>query len=144
MACAKYRDYDGRTRVVERFAKTGAAVERALVNALTDRSTLVAAAADINGTTPATLILAQRQDEGRLAPQTLAKYRKSIDYRIVPALGGVHVCEATVGSLDAFLRALESSHVRAQCQTRARRDDETRLATPAGRKALRISRTCST
>lgn len=111
-ARAKYRDWDGRTRPVERFGKTGAAAERALKEALRDRAKPTDDISDITRDTTLTdlaaLWITKREAEGKLAQGTIDNYNEIIDTVIVPAVGAVRVGEATVGRLDAFIRAVES------------------------------------
>lgn len=108
-ARAKYRDYDGRTRPVERYGATGAAAERALVTALRDRARPGGQGVDITPDTTlgdlATMWIAKRRAEG-ITPQTITNYQGTIRVHIVPALGSVRIREATVGVLDKFLRAV--------------------------------------
>ena len=76
-ARAKYRDYDGRTRPVERYGATGAAAERALVTALRDRARPGGQGVDI---TPDTTL-------GDLATMWIAKRRaEGIELRVHPSL----------------------------------------------------------
>lgn len=118
-ARAKYRDYDGKTRRFERFGKTGAAAERALVEALRDRERRAGSPADITGDTTletlAQLWLEKRETEG-LAPGTLSGYRDLVRVHIVPGLGGVRVREATVGKLDRFLRSVPGATSSRHCR----------------------------
>ena len=117
-ARAKYRDHDGVTRVVERTGKTGAAAERALVTYLRDRArpsdgqdiTADTELVDLAAAWVATL------DDGRRTPQTVEKYRATIDKHITPALGGVRVGEASVGKLDRFLRAVDGDATAKWCR----------------------------
>jgi integrase len=108
----KVRDYDGVIREVQRVGRSKAAAEKALSEALRDRSR-IDAAADI---TPDTRIAAvaevwftdfSRQDR---SPTTVAAYRDRLDKHVVPALGNVRVRELTVGLVDRHLRAVEARH----------------------------------
>lgn len=120
-ARASYRDWDGRTRVVERFAKTGAGAERELTEALRDRSKPTDGVDDITGDTTladlADLWLAKRKAEGKLAPNSIDAYADSIRVHIKPSLGGVRVREVTVGRLDRFIRAVPGAPKSRMCRS---------------------------
>lgn len=111
-ARAKYRDWDGRTRTVERFGKTGAAAERTLVEALRDRAKPTSSVVDITRDTTladlATLWITKREADN-LAAHTISGYQRMIDKHISPAIGGLRVSEATIGRLDHFIRAIPSN-----------------------------------
>lgn len=108
-AYARFRDYDGVTRQVEKVGKTPAAAERALVEALRDRSKL-----PVEDLTPDTRLgtvadawllefAALDRAEGTrvLYGRALAHVRK--------ALGEVTLREATVPAVDRFLKAVSKS-----------------------------------
>lgn len=118
-ARAKYRDYDGVTRVVERFGKTGAAAERALVEALRDRSNAGRGDVITGDTTIADLAaawLVTVETADKLAEQSLYQYRRAVASRILPALGAVRIREAGVGLLDRFLRGIDSPSTAKRCR----------------------------
>ena len=104
VARCRFRDFDGRTRKVEAWGKTGAAAERALISALTDR-----AAPSDDELTPGTTIarLAAKWlgevDAGTLATNTRQRYREVTQDYVLPGLGSVRVREVTVGRIEAFL-----------------------------------------
>ncbi|WLP90217.1 tyrosine-type recombinase/integrase [Gordonia sp. NB41Y] len=104
-ARARYRDYDGRTRPVERFGKTGAAAERALLDALAERTPPSAGTAISRDTTLKHLATAWI-DTLDLREQSIAVYQSAIDRHITPALGDVRIREVGTGLLDAFLRTV--------------------------------------
>lgn len=117
-ARAQYRDFDGVTRPVERFGKSGAAAERALVEALRDRA---ASQGEIinRDTTIAALAkawIASRVAEDALRDQSVEQYQSAIDKHIVPALGRVRIGEIGVGLLDRFLQQIESAAVAKRCR----------------------------
>lgn len=106
-ALARFRDFDGRTRQVEAWGKTGAAAERALISAMTDRSAPTA-----DSITPETRLAAvgriwlaevARSD---LATNTRSRYSDLVKNHVVPGIGGLQVREATVGTLDRFIRTI--------------------------------------
>lgn len=118
-ARAKYRDFDGSTRLVERFGKTEAAAERALKEALRDRAKPTGTVGEITrDTTLADLakLWLEKRESDELAPNTMASYRERVRDQIVPGLGKVRVGEATVGVLDRFIRAVPSGNVARQCR----------------------------
>jgi integrase len=111
-AYTNYRDTDGVTRRVERWATTQAKATRALRVALTHRgpahrggwglspdSTLADAAA---------LYLNQvRRDN---SPGTHARYASNLTVTILPALGQLRLRECTVGRLGDFLDSLKDTY----------------------------------
>lgn len=118
-ARARYRDFDGRTRTVERFGKTGAAAERHLRDALATRA--APARGDVIDRTTtindlARLWLAGMGADGHHSDTTLGLYESAIAVHIVPALGDVRVGEVTVGLLDRFLRARKTPSVAKRCR----------------------------
>ncbi|MGC5249646.1 tyrosine-type recombinase/integrase [Gordonia sp. DT219] len=120
-ARAHYRDYDGKTRVVERFGATGAKAERALVEALSQRGRPAGSVVDITRDTRiselAELWLSKRAESGRYAAGTLEHDRELIDSVITPGVGAVRVGEASVGVLDRFVRAIRSDSRARQART---------------------------
>lgn len=120
-ARAQYRDYDGKTRVVERFGTSGAKAERALVEALSTRARPTDSVVDITRDTRladlAKLWLEKREESSKYAAGTLDNDRELIKLHITPGLGDVRVGEATVGVLDAFLRAVATDARSRQCRT---------------------------
>lgn len=106
-ARARFRDYDGNTRDVERTGKTKGAARSALTAALAERS-----APSTNEITADTAIaqLAEVWTEeihaaGR-AENTRRRYRETLDNHVLPALGGLRIREANVSRLDRFLKTI--------------------------------------
>jgi integrase len=117
VARCRFRDFDGRTRQIEAWGKTGAAAERALISALTDR----AAPSDDELTPETTLArLAAKWlaevDEGALATNTRQRYREVADDYVVAGLGSVRIREITVGRVEAFLRTIVDHHGQASAR----------------------------
>jgi integrase len=115
-----YRDYDGVTRDVERSAASKAAAERALKEALRDR-VRVGAIGDIGPETKLEQVgeawwaeYSLRQDR---SPLTLQAYRQRLDRQILPALGRIRMRELSTGTVERFLRAVESRHGAALAKT---------------------------
>ena len=104
------RDYDGKSRDIERNARTKAAAEAALKLALRDRSRI-----DANGEiTPETRIAALAEAwyvslEDR-SPNTMEAYRRRLDDFVIPSLGRLKIRELSIGVLDRHLRAVSAAH----------------------------------
>lgn len=117
VARCRFRDFDGRTRKVEAWGRTGAAAERALVSALKDR----AAPSDDELTPDTTMArLAVKWltevDAGALATNTRQRYREVAEQYVIPGLGAVRVREVTVGRVEAFLRTIGERHGQASAR----------------------------
>ncbi|MEX5637975.1 site-specific integrase [Parafrankia sp. FMc2] len=122
-ARARYRDFDGRTRLVERHAKTKGAAEQALRTALRDRARVdvgtgaISAEAKVAVLAEAWFESVQRQDR---SPNTTAAYRTRLDKSVIPGLGELRIRELTVGVVDRFLSIIAEKHGPAAAkQTRA-------------------------
>lgn len=104
------RDFDGRTRRVERHGASKAAAERALKLAFRDRAK-TQTSGDITGDTRVAL-LAEAWFAGLsgLSPVTMQAYRDRLDRQIIPGLGELRVRELTVGVLDRHLRLIATKH----------------------------------
>lgn len=106
VARARFRDDDGVTRKVEAWGKTGAAAERALLVAMTQR-----AASGGSELTPESRMsyladywLRTEVDDSKRAINTRTRYRDVVQTHVIPGVGGLLVREATVGALDRFLK----------------------------------------
>lgn len=109
-AVAYYRDSDGVTRKMQRYGKTQAAAERALVEAMKAR--LAPASEDLSRESRVRTLARKWlvETEARdLKPGTVRVYRESIDRHILPGLGEVRLAEATVPRIDRFLKSLTAS-----------------------------------
>ncbi|MCX2948130.1 tyrosine-type recombinase/integrase [Lentzea sp. NEAU-D7] len=110
-ATTKYRDYDGKTRPVERWGKTKSAAERSLKKALAERK----------GPSGSSLTRESRfkealdqwftkfqalADAGKRSPSSVDTYRSIMDRHVLPGLGELRIREMTVARVDAFLGAL--------------------------------------
>ncbi len=115
-AMAKYRDYDGVTRQVERTGKSETQARNRLREACRDRGR-IDAVAEI---TPNTTVVALAQlwfseiqiavDTGEMAPGTGTAYRDRIKNQIEPALGALRLREVTVSRVDLFLKRVREKH----------------------------------
>lgn len=106
-ARCRFRDFDGHTRLVEAWGKSGAAAERALVLALMDRS--APSGDDITGNTRLSelaVVWLHEIERSNLAANSRARYRELVERHITPGVGGLTIREATVGPLDRFIRAV--------------------------------------
>lgn len=104
------RDYDGKTREVQRHGQTEASAKRYLAEALRDR-TFAGGGTDMNRDARVA-VLAERwfSDLTGKAPRTVEQYRYALDRSIIPGLGSLRIRELTVATSDRFLRAVQSAH----------------------------------
>ncbi|MCU1408515.1 MAG: site-specific integrase [Microbacteriaceae bacterium] len=109
IAYARFRDYDGVTRQVERRGTSQAAAERELLRALRDRTRL-----PIEELTPETRMnvladawLVEFAELDR-SDGTRVTYGRGLAH-IRKALGGLQIREATVPAVDRFLKAVAKS-----------------------------------
>lgn len=109
VAYARFRDYDGVTRQVERGGATGAAAERALLAALRDRARLPNE--DITPETRLHRVIDDwdaKLDERDLSDGSRTTYRRQLKH-IRKAMGSLQLREVTVQAVDRFLAALQAS-----------------------------------
>ncbi|QKS13910.1 tyrosine-type recombinase/integrase [Curtobacterium sp. Csp1] len=108
VAFARFRDFDGITRQVERTGATGRQAEDALVEHLRDRTRLHGG--DMTAESHVR-VLADRWYDTLLkqnkAAGTLEAYRRNLRVHVEPALGGLRIREVTVPIIDRYLGALE-------------------------------------
>ena len=106
-ARARYRDHDGTTRPVTRFASTKAGAEQALKLAIRDRTGAVNG--DVTAETRVhdlvTMWLTD-VDSGGLTDRTKEHYRYVTDRYVLPGIGGLRLREVTAGSVDRLLKAV--------------------------------------
>lgn len=108
-ACARFRDYDGVTRQVERQGKTEAAAKRELVTALRDRAKLPSE--EITPETRLSRVLDEydaKLDDRRLSDGSKELYRRNIPH-VRKGMGALQLREVTVPAVDRFLAALRVS-----------------------------------
>jgi integrase len=111
MADALFRDYDGRTRRVERRADTGPQAEKLLKEHLLTRSRagrLGEIRAETHVRDVGNLWLEGLREEGRAAA-TLQSYADTLRLHVIPALGLLQVREVTVGVSDRFLVTVKNT-----------------------------------
>lgn len=107
-----YRDYDGKTRDIERTGKTRGAAQRSLTAAIRDRARVEGAEA-IRADTALEVVADQwfrELSEAGRSPSTLQAYRERLDNQVLPALGSVRVRELTVGLVDRHLNWVKAKH----------------------------------
>ncbi|SNS63875.1 Site-specific recombinase XerD [Micrococcales bacterium KH10] len=106
-ARARFRDHDGVTRLVEAWGKSGAAAERALITALTERKKHTGA--DITsesrlGDVAELWFKTEVEPDKKKAPNTIQRYGDLVDKKIVPGIGKLKLRECSPTRLTAFLR----------------------------------------
>jgi integrase len=149
-ARAKYRDYDGITRRIERHAATKGKAETSLREALRDRMRTGGSESispDSRVSALADAWFTDLQEQGR-SPGTLHGYRERLDNQVIPALGNLLVRELRTGVIEHHLKAIGRKHGSATAkQVRtvlsgmcgyAARHDALAIANPV-REASRIS-----
>ncbi len=119
-AWTRFRDYDGRTRLVSAWGRSGAAAKRSLSVVLRDRADR--GGDDIDGETRlerlASLWLDEVKLSGRISPQTVEDYERLVEKRIVECLGGLRLRECSVSRVDRFLKEIHETHPSTSHQTR--------------------------
>ena len=113
------RDYDGKTREIERAGRTKAEAQRKLATALRDRVHADHRAELTPDSRVALLIdrwIADFESQGK-ALRTLEQYRYALDRSVIPGLGALRVRELTVAACDRFLRTVETKHGAAVART---------------------------
>lgn len=106
VARARFRDYDGVTRIVERGGTSGQKAENALKEALRDRARLPAE--DLTPETRLSRVAEEwtKELERRdVSEGTKDLYRRNLRH-IVRGMGGLQMREVTVPAVDRFLEAL--------------------------------------
>ncbi|QNA93219.1 tyrosine-type recombinase/integrase [Microbacterium sp. Se63.02b] len=109
IAYARFRDYDGVTRQVERGGHTGAAAERALLAALRDRARLPNE--DLTPETRLNRVIDdwdKHLDDRDLSDGSRVTYRRQLRH-VRKAMGSLQLREVTVQAVDRFLTALQAS-----------------------------------
>src|SRR5450631_4236660 len=106
-----FRDFDGRTRGLERTGSGKGAATRALKEAVRDRVVHLDSNAEI---TPDTRVkdLAQAwvTSLDAQSPTTIASYRNRVLAQIIPGLGHRRVRELSVGTVDRFLQEVATDN----------------------------------
>lgn len=111
---AKFRGFDGRTRVIQRSASTRKAARIALDDALAEaasqgQSTLSSQDTFETAVTAWLDDLAELVAMGERSPSTLDHYRHTWTKHVSPALGGLRLAQMTVPVVDRFIVGLHRS-----------------------------------
>ncbi|KQU30302.1 hypothetical protein ASG69_04390 [Rhodococcus sp. Leaf225] len=123
-ADTRYRGHDGVTRRVRRYTpegaadRTGAAAERALIEALTEMSATVGGG-DLRADSTVTALWAQYRAElvaKDRAPRTLDRYADVAAY-ITAGMGGLRLREVSTQRVEALIREVEREHGSANAKT---------------------------
>jgi len=109
-ARALVRDFDGRTREIERTASGKGAATRALKEAVRDRVHLDGNAEITPETRVKDLAHAWVTSLDAQSPTTIASYRNRVAAQIIPGLGHRRVRELTIGTVDRFLQDVASEN----------------------------------
>lgn len=116
-ARARFRDPDGRLRLVSARGPSASAAKGALRDRLAARAATTAPAAGLGLTTTITDLCATwiATKAGEILPQSIDDYEQTISSLIGPRIGEVTLIEATPGRIAKFLDGLpESQRVRAR------------------------------
>lgn len=110
VAYARFRDYDGVTRIVERAGTTGPKAETALKEALIERAKV--RGDEITGDTRLKVVAEQwftDEIKGAKAYNTERRYREVLDLMILPGMGMLTLREVSVARCDRFLKLTKES-----------------------------------
>ncbi|MDO5730824.1 site-specific integrase [Corynebacterium sphenisci] len=106
-ARTRYRDSDGRLRLVSARGRTAGAARNRLQTRLADRSEATTADSGITArTTVADLCAHWLDHKTGVRPQTIGDYRQTISSAITPQIGGIELGELRPGRVAAFLDRL--------------------------------------
>ena len=109
LARAKFRDFDGRVRLVSRSGRSRAAAERALKSELTQRQAPGDAAAITSGTRMAVLADLWLEADHDWSTGTERTYRSVVRKQVKPAFGQLCLREVTPGTVSRALSAIAKS-----------------------------------
>jgi integrase len=107
-ARTRFRDYDGRVRLIEAWGSSAAAATRALNVSLRDRATPTGleVGPEMRLSVLGGLWFDELELEGRLRKQSVDSYRLVWNKHVEPALGQLRVREATVSRVERAIRAI--------------------------------------
>lgn len=105
-ARARFRDFSGRTKLVEAWGRSGAEAQRRLEAELRDRADAGGGHDIVGGMRLGTLgeLWIEECRQSELTPQSVDRYQDTVEKIIVPGLGGLQIREATVSRIDRFLK----------------------------------------
>lgn len=122
-ATAKFRDFDGVTRPVERWGRTKTAAVQALKEAMRDRTPPTGSdgiTPDMRFSEAAALWLEEFQraiDAGRRSPTSKETYESRLNGLVLPAIGELRVRELTVPRLGRVVAAAQDQHSASTAKT---------------------------
>jgi integrase len=110
VARARYRDWDGKTRLVQATGDTRTSAERALKAKLADRSLFQPSSSALTPDSPLPDLVAYWLEdlelEDRLSKRTLQLYERNMQTLVMPAFGNLTLREIGVARCDHFLKQL--------------------------------------
>lgn len=111
-AKALFRDFDGVTRPVARFGPTKAAAERALKEALRDRTGPLGESitADTRLSVLAQSWRSEIEVADHLSDGSRETYLRTLDKHVLRGMGGLRLRECDVPTVDRFLKTVRRSH----------------------------------
>ncbi|MBF6332467.1 tyrosine-type recombinase/integrase [Nocardia transvalensis] len=131
-AWTRYRDFDGVTRIVQRYDTTAAKAKdklrRALQKRIASRGTVITR--DTKMCVLADMYLAELEAEEKMLPQTIDNYRKEINrsddkradpkaIKIKTALGNLRIWEADAPRLDMHIKTIRANGHRRKAELHA-------------------------
>lgn len=117
-ARARFRDYDGERRQVRAHGASKIAATNALKAKLAERKAVGGAAISTDAKLDVVIDAWLREvEESDLAIGTRRVYELTAEKHIRPAVGNLHLREATVPALDRCLRAVRDNHGRGAAKT---------------------------
>jgi hypothetical protein len=109
-ARARYRDWDGQTRLIQATASSRPAAEIALKKKLAERNSFQPVDTALTPDSPFPALvdywLADLDLEGRIAPSTRFNYERDMRKLVLPAFAGYTLREIGVARCDALLKQL--------------------------------------
>lgn len=110
VARARYRDWDGKTRLVQATGDTRKSAERALKAKLADRSLFQPSSSALTPDSPfpdlVTYWFEDLELEDRLSKRTLQLYERNMQTLVLPVFGNLTLREIGVARCDHFLKQL--------------------------------------
>lgn len=110
VARVRYRDWDGKTRLVQATGNTRKSAERALKAKLADRSLFQPSSSALTPDSPFSDLVAYWLEdlelEDRLLKRTLQLYERNMQALVMPAFGNLTLREIGVAHCDHFLNQL--------------------------------------
>lgn len=111
VAFARFRDFDGVTRKVERTGTTGREAEDTLKEALLNRAKTHGEEITLEATMRSACELWFTDEiEGAKAYNTERRYREVLDLMVLPGLGMLRLREISVARCDRFVKTITKTH----------------------------------